>query len=155
MMAPPNMLSPPGEIFYWPFQGGTSFCGSFLLFVFHVCHAVLSVPSGLVVTCWERADLLALLCVVFSCVFVTFPYGFLGQVWWYLIVLILDLCLLPYFYSVFWLRTCIYSTMEQLYEPHHEISNNVVCATSIDSDQPAHTRSLIRAFASRLNILWI
>ena len=37
----------------------------------------------------------------------------------------------------------------------HEISNNVVCATSKGSDQPAHTRSLIRAFASRLNILWV
>ena len=35
----------------------------------------------------------------------------------------------------------------------HEISNNVVCATSKDLDQPAHTRSLIIAFASRLNIL--
>ena len=31
----------------------------------------------------------------------------------------------------------------------HEISNNVVCATSKASDQPAHLRSLIRAFASR------
>ena len=39
------------------------------------------------------------------------------------------------------------------YEPRHEISNNVVLATSIGSDQPAHTRRLIRAFASRLNIL--
>ena len=38
-------------------------------------------------------------------------------------------------------------------EPRHEISNYVVCATSKASDQPAHTRSLIRAFASRLNIL--
>ena len=38
-------------------------------------------------------------------------------------------------------------------EPVHEISNNVVCATSIASDQPAHTRSLTRAFASHLNIL--
>ena len=28
--------------------------------------------------------------------------------------------------------------------------NNVVCATSKASDQPAQTRSLIRAFASRL-----
>ena len=36
------------------------------------------------------------------------------------------------------------------YEPVHEISNNVVCATSKASDQPAHKRSLIRAFASRL-----
>ena len=33
-------------------------------------------------------------------------------------------------------------------EPWHEISNNVVCAISKASDQPAHTRSLIRAFAS-------
>ena len=40
-------------------------------------------------------------------------------------------------------------------EPRHEISNNVVCATSKGSDQPAHTRSLIRAIASRLNILWV
>ena len=39
------------------------------------------------------------------------------------------------------------------YEPRHEIFNNVVYATSKASDQPAHTRSLIRAFASRLNIL--
>ena len=40
-----------------------------------------------------------------------------------------------------------------VFEPVHEISNNVVCATSNASDQPAHTRSLIRAFASRLSIL--
>ena len=39
------------------------------------------------------------------------------------------------------------------YEPVHENSNNVICATSKASDQPAHTRSLIRAFANRLSIL--
>ena len=39
------------------------------------------------------------------------------------------------------------------YEPWHEISNNVVCATSKASDQPAQMRSLIRAFACCLNIL--
>ena len=39
------------------------------------------------------------------------------------------------------------------FEPVHEISNNVVCATSKASDQPAHTRSPIRAFASRLSIV--
>ena len=38
------------------------------------------------------------------------------------------------------------------FEPVHVISNNVVCVTSKASDQPAHTRSLIRAFACRLNI---
>ena len=35
--------------------------------VFRVCHAVMSVHCSLVVTCWERADLLALLYVL-SCV---------------------------------------------------------------------------------------
>ena len=38
-------------------------------------------------------------------------------------------------------------------EPLHVISNNMVCATSKGSDQPAHARSLIRAFAGRLNTL--
>ena len=39
-------------------------------------------------------------------------------------------------------------------ELRHEISNNVVCATSKASGQPAqHTHSLIRAFAICLNIL--
>ena len=42
-----------------------------------------------------------------------------------------------------------------VYELRHEISNNVVCATSKASDQPAHMRSLIWAFAIRLNILWV
>ena len=46
-----------------------------------------------------------------------------------------------------------YVVQTTLYERRHEISNNVVCATSKGSDQPAYTRSLIRAFASRLNIL--
>ena len=40
------------------------------------------------VNCWERDNLLALLYVMFSCVFVTFPCGALGQMR-YLIVLIL------------------------------------------------------------------
>ena len=40
-------------------------------------------------------------------------------------------------------------------ETRHEISNNVVSATSKASDQPAHKCSLIRAFASRLSILWL
>ena len=43
------------------------FCGSFLSVMLHVdvCCAVISVPCSLVVTCWERADLLAVVCVVF------------------------------------------------------------------------------------------
>ena len=56
------------------------FFWSFLLFMFRVCHAVLSVHCSIVVTCWERAGLLALLCVMFSCVSVTFPCGVTGVV---------------------------------------------------------------------------
>ena len=45
---------------------------------------------------------------------------------------------------------CSYSAPIKLFEPVHEISNNVVCATSKAWDQPAHTHSLIRATASCL-----
>ena len=50
-----------------------------------------------------------------------------------------------------------YLLQQDIDESHHEIkfSNNVVCATSKASDQPAHTHSLIRAFANRLNILCV
>ena len=47
----------------------------------------------------------------------------------------------------------IVTDLVSLNEPRHEISNNVVCVTSKAADQPAHTLLLIRAFASRLNIL--
>ena len=67
------------------------FCGSFLLFILHVClyYIVLSAP----VTCRERADLLALLCLIFPCVFVTSHIVSRGQMW-DLIVSIPDICLL-------------------------------------------------------------
>ena len=52
-----------------------------------------------VVTCWERADLLVLVCGVWLWV-CHFPIGILGQVS-FLIVSITDLCILTYFaYSV-------------------------------------------------------
>ena len=59
--------------------------------MFHVylCYAVLSIPCSLLVTCAEGTDPLALMCFVFSCVFVIFPYGVPGQVW-YLMVSIPD-----------------------------------------------------------------
>ena len=46
-------------------------------FWYHVCHIVLYVHCSLVLTCWERADLLTLLNAIFPCAFVTFPYGIL------------------------------------------------------------------------------
>ena len=60
-----------------------------------VCYAFASVYCCLVVTCWERAGLLAPVGGVLL-YFVTFPCGILGQVW-YLIEAIPDLCPLSYF----------------------------------------------------------
>ena len=51
------------------------FCGYFLLLMFRVCLAILSsIYCSLVVTCLERADLLALLYVVIYCVS-SIPHG--------------------------------------------------------------------------------
>ena len=66
-----------------------------MVFVPCVSHAFVSIHCCLVVTCWKKADLLALVGEVY-CIFVTFPCGILGQVW-YLIVSFPDLCLLSYF----------------------------------------------------------
>ena len=38
-------------------------------------------------------------------------------------------------------------------EPAHEYTYNKACATSVDSDQPAHPRSLIRVFADPMFVL--
>ena len=54
-----------------------------------------------VVSCWERADLLALVCGVYLWV-CHFPIGILGQVW-YLIVSIPDLRTLTYYVIALWL----------------------------------------------------
>ena len=55
-------------------QGGASFVDHFCYFFFvFVCHTVLSAPCSLVVTSWERADLLALLYVMFFVCFCHFP----------------------------------------------------------------------------------
>ena len=69
------------------------------VFVSCVSHAFASVHCCLVVSCWERVDLMALVGDV-NCIFVTFPCGIPGQVW-YLIVSFPDLCLLSYFQNNF------------------------------------------------------
>ena len=102
-----NRFKPSSKIFYWPFTGGTSFmdllCVFFcLVFAMPLCA---SVYMCFVVSCWERADLLALVCGVLLWVR-HFPIGILGQAW-YLIVSIPDLCTLTYFdcyscYGVYW-----------------------------------------------------
>ena len=65
------------------------------------------VSVSLVATCWQMADLLTFLYVMFSCVYITFPFGVLGQVW-YLIVSLSDICLLPLTTQKFhvWLKKC-------------------------------------------------
>ena len=96
-LAPLNRFKPSSKIFYWPFQGGTSFvdllcfCSVLCLLCFvHVCLYVLcghllGKGSPLGSRLW---------CLLWVC---HFPIGILGQVW-YLIVSIPDLCTINYFY---------------------------------------------------------
>ena len=77
------------------------FCGSFVFFVSCVSHDFASIHCCLVVVpCWERPGLLALVGDVY-CIFVTFLCGILGQVW-YLVVSSPDICR---FWSTFLLTT--------------------------------------------------
>ena len=62
--------------------------------MYRVSHVFAYVRCCLVVTCCERADLLALVGDV-NCIFVTFPRGILGQVW-HLVASYHDLCRLSY-----------------------------------------------------------
>ena len=80
-----------------------------IVFVIFVCFAaVLSVPCSLVITCWERACLLALLCIVFSYVSVTSPFvsrvrymvlGFIDSLTLPSSLLLLNVCILARFFS--------------------------------------------------------
>ena len=73
------------------------------------------------VTCWERADILALVSDVYF-IFLSLPCGILGQVW-YLIVSFPDLCLLSYFYRYHKIR----KAFSEFYHRHSEliIKNNI------------------------------
>ena len=83
--------------------------------------AALWSPAGKGLTSW-------LLFVVFNCVFVTFPFGILGQVW-YLIVSIPDLCQLSYFLKY-------HSTL-----PGKDIYNNSVKLLLVLSTHPRETHN--------------
>ena len=109
-LAPLNQFKPSSKIFHWPFQGGTSLVD--LLCFFCIVFAMwASVYMCLVVTCWERADLLAHDCGVQLWVCCYFPIGILGQVW-YLIVSIPDLCTLTYF-NQYWAEDKVSSSRMQ------------------------------------------
>ena len=95
-LAPLNRFKPSSKIFYWPFQGGTSFvdllcfCSVLCLLCFvRVCLYVLC--GHLLGKDWPLGS--RLWCLLWVC---HFPIGILGQVW-YLIVSIPDLCILTYF----------------------------------------------------------
>ena len=66
-----------------------------MLFMFCVCHAFASVHCCIVITCWERANLLAIVGDVKSC-FCRFPIWYPGSCV-VLIVSISDLCRLSTF----------------------------------------------------------
>ena len=95
-LAPLNRFKPSSKIFYWPFQGGTSFvdllcfCSVLCLLCFvRVCYYVLC--GHLLGKGWPLGS--RLWCLLWFC---HFPIGILGQVW-YLIVSIPDLCTITYF----------------------------------------------------------
>ena len=97
-LAPLNRFKPSSKIFYWPFQGGTSFvdllcfCSVLCLLCFvRVCLYVLR--GHLLGKGWPLGS--RLWCLLWVC---HFPIGILGQVW-YLIVSIPDLCNHTYFDS--------------------------------------------------------
>ena len=99
-LEPLNRFKPSSKIFYWPFQGGTSFvdllcfCSVLCLLCFvRVCLYVLR--GHLLGKGWPLGS--RLWCLLWVC---HFPIGILGQVW-YLIVSIPDLCNLTYFYTLF------------------------------------------------------
>ena len=90
-LAPLNRFKPSSKIFYWPFQGSTSFvdllcfCSVLCLLCFvRVCLYVLC--GHLLGKGWPLGS--RLWCLLWVC---HFPIGILGQVW-YLIVSIPDLC---------------------------------------------------------------
>ena len=94
-------------------------------------HAFASVYCCLVFTCWARVDLLAPVGDVY-CIFVTFPCGILGQVW-YSIVSFPDLCRLSYFEWLFLpisdLNICFLASLfikkqnTRFYTMHNKFSN--------------------------------
>ena len=137
--APWNWIKPSSKIVFLTVPRRCFFCGSFMLFLSCFCYARLLIdalwsPAGKGLTSW-------LLFVMSNCEDVTFPFvSWVRCGAWLYRFLIFALFL-------------TFLTYRPIIEPWYEIFNNVVCATSKASDQPAHTRSLIRAFASRLHIL--
>ena len=62
----------------------------------YLCHVFVMLSRLIIAALWSPAGKWLTSWLLFNCVFVTFPCGFLGQVWC-LIVSIPDLCHLSYF----------------------------------------------------------
>ena len=70
----------------------------------YLCLVFVMLSRLFIAALWSPAEkglISLLLFVMFNCVFVTFPSGILGQVW-YLIESIPDICRLSYFATVGW-----------------------------------------------------
>ena len=113
-------------IFYWPFQGGTSFvdllcfCSVLCLLCFvRVCLYVLR--GHLLGKGWPLGS--RLWCLLWVC---HFPIGILGQVW-YLIVSIPDLCNLTYFTYILWVHQLPCSCNLQRYSLYQHNICRVIC----------------------------
>ena len=96
-LAPLNWFTPSSKIFYWPFQGGTSFV-DLLCFCSVLCLLCLCARLFIYLLCghllgkgWPLGS--RLWCLMWVC---HFPIGILGQVW-YLIVSIPNLFTLTYY----------------------------------------------------------
>ena len=130
------------KVFYWPFQG-LLLLG--ILFVIYVsCCLICSLqPCGhLLGKGWPLGSLGY---DVFLC-FVTFPYGFLGQVW-YLIVSIPDICLLPCFNS---------KSIKTLVELSHGIQSQRLTSEGALSPNDDSFRSLSEvSSSSKWGVIWI
>ena len=153
-LAPLNRFKPSSKIFYWPFQGGTSFvdllcfCSVLCLLCFvRVCLYVLR--GHLLGKGWPLGS--PLWCLLWVC---HFPIGILGQVW-YLIVSIPDLCNLTYFIAWLnlpiprewakssdycpktppnWLRFSydVQECLRNLVQITHDFSNQGICGQSFE-----------------------
>ena len=100
-LAPLNRFKPSSKIFYWPFQGGTSFvdllCFCSVLCLLCLCARLficaLWSPAGKGLTSWLSSVVSA------GSLSLSNWYRILGQVW-YLIISILDLCTLTYYITL-------------------------------------------------------
>ena len=68
-LIPLNIFKDSIDLFCWPIQGSASFVDPFCYI--SVMLSCLFLAALIVITCWERADLLALLCIL---VFLSLSY---------------------------------------------------------------------------------